>query len=91
MVMSLQSFEINIYLAQVFFMIVDPPFYFLGFLATKSLGRKRTQTASLLLSGVFIVTCAMIPLGEYRPILAPVLVLPPAWLSIWPKSATQRV
>ncbi|XP_002699365.2 solute carrier family 22 member 6 isoform X2 [Bos taurus] len=64
MVMSLQSFEINIYLAQVFFMIVDPPFYFLGFLATKSLGRKRTQTASLLLSGVFIVTCAMIPLDH---------------------------
>ncbi|KAJ1065753.1 hypothetical protein K5549_007748 [Capra hircus] len=63
-VMSLQSFEINIYLAQVFFTIVDPPFYFLGFLATKSLGRKRTQTASVLLSGVFIVTCAMIPLDR---------------------------
>ena len=86
--MSLQSFKINIYLAQVFFTIVDPPFYFLGFLATKLLGHKRTQTASLLLSGVLIVTCAMIPLGEYRPIPAPVLVLPPAWLSIWPKSAT---
>ncbi|CAI9167078.1 unnamed protein product [Rangifer tarandus platyrhynchus] len=62
--MSLQSFEVNIYLAQVLFAIVDPPFYFLGFLATKLLGCKHTQTGSMLLSGVFIVTCAMIPLDH---------------------------
>ncbi|XP_057582143.1 solute carrier family 22 member 6-like [Hippopotamus amphibius kiboko] len=61
LIMSLQSFEINIYLTQVLFTIPDLPFYFLGFLATKSLGRRHTQMGSLLLSGILILTCAMIP------------------------------
>nr|XP_010954769.1 solute carrier family 22 member 6-like isoform X2 [Camelus bactrianus] len=62
--MSLQSFGINIYLAQVLFTTVDLPFYILGFLATKSIGRRPTQVASLLLSGIFILTCAVIPLDQ---------------------------
>uniref|UniRef100_A0A3Q2H114 Solute carrier family 22 member 6 n=1 Tax=Equus caballus TaxID=9796 RepID=A0A3Q2H114_HORSE len=65
LVMSLQSFGINIYLLQGLFAVVDLPFYFLGFWAVKSLGRKPTQMASLLLSGIFILAYAMIPLGEY--------------------------
>lgn len=67
LVMSLQSFGINIYLLQGLFAVVDLPFYFLGFWAVKSLGRKPTQMASLLLSGIFILAYAMIPLGEYVP------------------------
>ncbi|XP_059785950.1 LOW QUALITY PROTEIN: solute carrier family 22 member 6-like [Balaenoptera ricei] len=62
LIMGLQSLGINIYLTQVLFTTVDLPFYFLGFLTTKSLGCKHTQMGSLLLSGNFILTCAMIPL-----------------------------
>uniref|UniRef100_A0A8C4LUD2 Major facilitator superfamily (MFS) profile domain-containing protein n=1 Tax=Equus asinus TaxID=9793 RepID=A0A8C4LUD2_EQUAS len=64
LVMSLQSFGINIYLLQGLFAVVDLPFYFLGFWAVKSLGRKPTQMASLLLSGIFILAYAMIPLDQ---------------------------
>ncbi|KAB0358994.1 hypothetical protein FD754_003150 [Muntiacus muntjak] len=56
-------FEINIYLAQVFFKIVDPPFYFLGFLATKSLGCKRTRTASMCYHIFLRITMAVIGKG----------------------------
>lgn len=63
LVMSLQSFGINIYLMQALFTIVRL-FYFLGFLATKLLDRRRTQMASSLLSGICILACVMIPLGE---------------------------
>ncbi|KAF5925992.1 hypothetical protein HPG69_016028 [Diceros bicornis minor] len=50
--MSLQSFEINIYMIQVLFAIADFSFCFLGFLAIKSLRRRPTQMAFFLLSGI---------------------------------------
>ncbi|KAJ8795760.1 hypothetical protein J1605_002522 [Eschrichtius robustus] len=89
LIMGLQSLGINIYLTQVLFTTVDLPFYFLGFLTTKSLGCKHTQMGSLLLSGNFILTCAMIPLAS-RPISAPVLVLSQAQFPIWPKPTTWK-
>ncbi|KAB0404713.1 hypothetical protein E2I00_019062, partial [Balaenoptera physalus] len=70
LIMGLQSLGINIYLTQVLFTTVDLPFYFLGFLTTKSLGCKHTQMGSLLLLGNFILTCAMIPLVFLRIVMA---------------------
>ena len=90
LIMGLQSFGINIYLTQVLFTTVDLPFYFLGFLTTKSLGCKHTQMGSLLLSGNFILTCAMIPLVSMWPISAPVLVLSQVQFPIWPKPTTWK-
>lgn len=52
---------------QVLFTIVDPLFYFPGFLLIRSLGRRLTQMASLLLSGICILACTMVPLGEHMP------------------------
>ncbi|XP_054426623.1 solute carrier family 22 member 6-like [Pteronotus mesoamericanus] len=61
LVMSLQSFGINIYLMQVLFTSADILFHFLSFLTNKSLGRRSTQMASLLLSGICILASAMVP------------------------------
>ncbi|KAM6158147.1 solute carrier family 22 member 6-like [Rhynchocyon petersi] len=60
MVMSLQTFGMNIYLTQTLFAAVDLPFHFLVFLSTKALGRKLTQMGSMLLSGICILACALV-------------------------------
>ncbi|XP_075403664.1 solute carrier family 22 member 6-like [Tenrec ecaudatus] len=63
-VLSLQSLGMNIYLIQVFFGIVDLPFYFLSFWTTKSLGRRLNQMGTMVVSGICIMACALVPLDQ---------------------------
>ncbi|XP_045153129.1 solute carrier family 22 member 6-like [Echinops telfairi] len=63
-IMSLQTLGMDIYLIQILFGIVDLPFYFLSFRTTKSLGRRRNQMGTMVVSGLCIMACALVPLDR---------------------------